>query len=440
MKERGILLPVFSLPSNYGIGDFGHEAYEFVDILSENGIGYWEILPINACTHGAPYSPISYYALNEDYISLDKLVDSGLIEKTRKRTSKDRIIRNDFKDKYFREAFKKSKKIRNSEEYKSFTKNREIRKYAEYMSEKSNHSKEFYLFLQYIAYTQWMELKNYANSKGVKILGDMPAYPPFKSVETKYNEKYYNKKLESGAPPDYYNDNGQKWGSYIYDIKAIKATRYKYIIERYKYYLKLFDKVRVDYFRGYDSFFAIPLGKPGSEGKYMDGLGYKFFDALLKEVNKDDIIIEDLGDIREETVALREHYNFTRQKILQFAIDLYGCYDKDNDSENVLLLPGNHDCHTIYGWYLSLSDDEKECLKRFLANNQCNNININHGVMEYCLKCCRANLVIVSAQDLLGLDDSARINYPGTINKENWTWKLNSFDEIRARIGDFRLY
>ena len=145
MKEKGILLPIFSLPSKYGIGDFGNEAYEFIDILSENNVKYWEILPINAC-NGLPYSPISYYALNEDYISIDKLIEYGLIKQANTREDSDRAVYDDFKEKYYIEAFKNFKP---SEGYEKFAKNSEIKKYAKYMSEKEGKSKEYYLFLQY---------------------------------------------------------------------------------------------------------------------------------------------------------------------------------------------------------------------------------------------------------------------------------------------------
>ena len=142
MKEKGILLPIFSLPSKYGIGDFGKEAYEFIDILSENGMTYWEILPINACNR-LPYSPLSYYALEEDYISLDKLEEWGLIEKTETREVKDRAIYDDFKEKYYKQAFNNFKK---NKEYKEFIKNKEINEYAKYMSSIKGEKKEYYLF------------------------------------------------------------------------------------------------------------------------------------------------------------------------------------------------------------------------------------------------------------------------------------------------------
>ncbi len=441
MKERGILLPIFSLPSKYGIGDFGNEAFEFIDILSENGIKYWELLPINACSNGLPYSPISYYALNEEYISLDKLKEYGLINRIEKRENTDRVIYDNFKEKYYKKAFKKFKK---DEKYQRFIKNENINQYAEYMSEKKQESKEYYLFLQYILYKQWSELKKYANSKNVEIIGDMPVYPAFDSAETKNNPKYFEMKdgkftFEAGTPPDYFNNDGQKWGSPVYNIENIKKSKYKYLVNRFKYYLKLFDKVRVDYFRGYDSFFKIPIGKSGREGFYVDGVGYGFFDELFKykTMKIENLIIEDLGDIREETVRLREHYGFTRQKILQFSLDLDNLWDRDNEAENVLVFPGNHDCSTIYGWYKTLDDEHKEKLKEFLRRNECYDINVNIGIMQYTMKC-RAKIAIITVQDILGLDDSARINVPGTESKNNWSWKLIDFEEFKQRVKDFK--
>ncbi len=439
MKEKGVLLPIFSLPSKYGIGDFGYEAYEFIDILSENNIAYWEILPINECDD-LPYSPTSYYALEEDYISLDKLKDAGLIKEVETRENKDRVIHDDFKEKYYKEAYKNFSR---KKEYREFIKNKEIQEYAEFKSKRTGNTKAYHLFLQYIIYTQWMELKEYANSKNVRIIGDMPVYPVFDSAETKYHPECFEMEngkftYEAGTPPDYFNSDGQKWNSPVYNVENMRKDNFSYLVKRFKYHLHLFDKIRVDYFRGYDSFFRIPIGKTGKEGEYVDGVGYSFFDELFKDykVNKDNIIIEDLGDIREETVALREHYGFTRQKILQFTIDLYNFYDKDNAAENVLVFPGNHDCQTIHGWYKTLSDDCKWRLKEFLRRNGCNDINVNIGIMQYSLKC-KARISIVTIQDILGLDDSARINIPGTQSEDNWSWKLIDFNDFKERIKDF---
>ena len=439
MKERGILLPIFSLPSKYGIGDFGNEAYEFIDILSENGIKYWQILPINACDK-LPYSPLSYYALEENYISLDKLKEAKLIKNPKEREQTNRAKYDNYKEKYYKEAFKNFKPTK---EYEKFIKNIEIEQYAEFISKEKKVKKEYVLFLQFILNKQWMKLKKYANSKNVEIIGDMPVYPVFNSAETKYNPECFEIEngeftFEAGTPPDYFNSDGQKWGNPVYNIENIKKNKYKYIIKRFKYYLKLFNKVRVDYFRGYDSFFKIPLGKSGKEGFYADGLSYPFFDKLFENnIKVEDLIIEDLGDIREETVTLREHYGFTRQKIFQFALDFYNIYDKDNESENVVIFPGSHDCQTIHGWYKTLSNEDKERLKEFLRRNHCNDINVNIGTMEYCMKC-KAKIAIISVQDVLGLDDSARINMPGTDSENNWTWKLIDFNDFKERIKDFK--
>lgn len=440
MKEKGILLPIFSLPSKYGIGDFGKEAYEFVDILSENGMQYWEILPINSC-NGLPYSPISYYALEEDYISLDKLKEYGLIENPETREIKDRAVYDDFKEKYYKKAFRNFKK---DKQYKEFAKNKEIKKYAEFMRKTNGESKAYYVFLQYILYKQWMELKDYANSKNIQIIGDMPIYPNFNSVETKYHPECFEMKngkftFESGTPPDYFNSNGQKWNTPVYNVEKMKKDNFKYLVNRFKYHLKLFDKVRVDHFRGYDSYFKIPIGKSGKEGFYADGVSYGFFDELFKDENVkvENLIIEDLGDIREETVKLREHYGFTRQKILQFSIDLDKLYDKDNEEENLLVFPGTHDCQTIHGWYKTLNDEYKEKFKKFLRKNECCDTNVNIGTMQYCLKC-KARIAIITVQDILGLDDSARINMPGVESNDNWSWKLRNFEDFRERIKDFK--
>ena len=156
----------------------------------------------------------------------------------------------------------------------------------------------------------------------------------------------------------------------------------------------------------------------------------------IPNINVDNLIVEDLGEIRKETIDLRKHYGFTRQKILQFSIDLDNLYDKDNEDENVLVFPGNHDCNTIYGWYKTLSPDYQWKLKEFLRRNECYDININIGFMQYLSKC-KAKMPIIMVQDILGLDESSRINVPGTESANNWSWKLVDFEDFRNRIRDF---
>ncbi len=433
MKEKGVLLPIFSLPSKYGIGDFGYEAYEFIDILSENNIEYWEILPIND-SHQLPYSPISYYALDINFISLDKLKDMKLIENPEFKEKSSRITYDKFKVKYYKEAYNN---FVQTEEYEYFKENKKIIQYAKYMNETTGEPQEYYIFLQYILDMQWKELKEYANSKNIKIIGDMPIYPAFNSCEVKFNSECFeleNGKMVymAGTPADYFNEDGQKWGNPIYNFEKIKEYQYMYLLDRYKEYLKRFDIIRIDHFRAYDSFFRIPINGTAKNGYYTDGPSYGFFDELFKFTTSERFIIEDLGDIREETIKLREHYNFTRQKIFQYTIDLEKLIDNE-EIENIVIYPGNHDCHTILGWYKNLKFKEKIKLRRFLNKHKCNFLNINRGIIEYCLKS-KAKIAIIAVQDILNLDDSARINLPGNSGIENWSWEMLDFNEFRKKV------
>lgn len=440
MKEKGIILPIFSLPSKYGIGDFGNEAYEFIDILSNNNIKYWEILPINACRK-LPYAPISYYALNEDYISPDKLQEKGLIKNPKQREISSKAIYDDYKEKYFIEAFNN---FSIDEKYIEFIKSEEINQYAEYMSSIKGLNKNYYLFLQYILFEQWNSIKEYANSKNVEIIGDMPIYPAFDSVETTFNLKYFqtevgNFKFESGTPPDFYSKTGQKWNTPVYNVQQIKEDGFSYLIKRYNYYLKLFDKIRIDHFRGYDSFYKIPIGELGTQGYYEDGVSYDFFNELFKnqDITPEKFIVEDLGDIRKETIELRDFYGFTGQKMLQTSIDLEKMIDNYNIIDNIMVLPGNHDSSTVCSWYNNLDYKDKEKLKTFLQNNNCLDSNINYGLIQYCFKS-KSRIIMVTVQDILELDDDSRINIPGVTNSKNWTWKLKDFSDFRKNIIKYR--
>lgn len=440
MKEKGIILPIFSLPSKYGIGDFGNEAYEFIDILSNNNIKYWGILPINTCRK-LPYAPISYYALNEDYISPDKLQEKGLIKNPQQREISSKAIYDDYKEKYFIEAFNN---FSIDEKYIEFIKSEEINQYAEYMSSIKGLNKNYYLFLQYILFEQWNSIKEYANSKNVEIIGDMPIYPAFDSVETTFNLKYFqteagNFKFEAGTPPDFYSKTGQKWNTPVYNVQQIKEDGFSYLIKRYNYYLKLFDKIRIDHFRGYDSFYKIPIGELGTQGYYEDGVSYDFFNELFKnqDITPEKFIVEDLGDIRKETIELRDFYGFTGQKMLQTSIDLEKMIDNYNIIDNIMVLPGNHDSSTVCSWYNNLDYKDKEKLKTFLQNNNCLDSNINYGLIQYCFKS-KSKIIMVTVQDILELDDDSRINIPGVTNSKNWTWKLKDFSDFRKNIIKYR--
>ncbi|MBR2787255.1 MAG: 4-alpha-glucanotransferase [Clostridia bacterium] len=444
MKEKGVILPIFSLPSKYGIGDFGNEAYEFIDILSENNINYWQILPINACDK-LPYAPLSYYALDENYLSLDKLKEQGLIKNPKARDSGNRVVYDNFKVEYYKEAVNN---FNENAEYGKFIELKEINEYAEYMSTVSSESKKYYLVVQYMLYNQWMDIMKYAHSKNVKIIGDMPMYPAFNSVETKCHPEYFQMndgkfEFEAGTPPDSFSSTGQRWGIPVYNVKNIKKDKYEYLVKRTSYYLKLFDKIRIDHFIGYDHFYKIPIGKFEEKGFYEDGVSYGFFDELFKNkhIKVEDLIVEDLGNLREETIKLKERYGFMGQKMLQSTTDLENFFNVKNDTdveENVMLLPGNHDCRTLNSWYKLLSDEDKKKLQNCLKKYNCYyNEDINIGIIKYCFSS-NAKIVMVTIQDILGLDDTARINVPGVNLAKNWSWKLTDFSTFKEKIKNFK--
>lgn len=431
--EKGVLLPIFSLPSKYGIGDFGYEAYEFIDILNENNICYWQILPINACDK-LPYSPISFFALNEDYISIDKLVEMKLLENVPQKPKSSRITYDNFKEKLYKIAFKN---FVPNEEMEKFGKRIRIREYAKYMSEKYGDGEDFYIFLQYILDIQWRELKKYANDKNVKIIGDMPIYPSYDSAEVKYNSANFeleNGKMEfvSGAPPDEVTITGQKWGHPLYNFKHIKDENYKYFTQKFYEYLERFDYIRIDHFKAFDMFFKIPVNGDPKDGHYAPGPGAEFFDELTKTVDNDRIIVEDLGNIRQETEDLKNRYNFTGMKLLHYSINLKERKDTMLDSNRVVYT-GNHDNNTTVGWYKSLKLMDKINLRIFLRKHGCKNKKINIALMNYAFSL-PVRMCIVPVQDILGLDENSRINLPGVEKVDNWSWELIDFEDLRKEI------
>lgn len=434
--KKGILLPIFSLPSKYGIGDFGYEAYEFIDILSNNKIDYWEILPINSC-FDSPYSPRSYYALNENFISLDKLKERGLIHSSINiDNTKDRIDYNNLdKDKYVYEAYCNFKI---DDAYINFIQNKEIQNYATFMSDNTLRDEEYYLFIQYMLYIEWNELLTYAHQKNVCIIGDMPVYPDFNSAEVKYNKKYYqlneNNTLDyvSGAPADIFNSKGQKWGHPLYHFQNLKNNKYNYLINRFLHFNNLFDITRIDNFKTYEKYYKIPANGNANEGNYEDGPAYDFFNELFKYTTSDKYIVEDLGDVTDQTLKIRDFYNLKGMKIIQYNMD-------PSTNNNTVIYTGNHDCNTIMGWYNNLSDEDKNTVNSILDNNNIPSGKINNRMINYVIKLSSQNdFVIIPVQDILGLDSDGRINLPGIVDNSNWSWRLKDFDEFKTKIAELK--
>jgi 4-alpha-glucanotransferase len=482
MRRSGILLPIFSLPSNYGIGTFGKEAYEFVDFLVKSKEAFWQILPIGPTSYGdSPYQSFSAFAGNPYFIDLDLLSEEGLLKKSQiekfdfgnnenyidygimyeSRYKVLKIAYNNKNASYEKKlkAFKELNKcwifdyalFMAIKDYNNgapwnkwdkaikFRKPEAMKKYS-YLLKKEI---EFYIFLQFLFYNQWGNLKNYANKKGIKIIGDIPIYVAEDSSDIWANTKLFMLDDEllpekvSGCPPDLFSKTGQLWGNPIYNWEQLKTEGYRWWVERVQASLNLFDMIRIDHFRGFESYWAIPYGdKTAVNGKWEKGAGIEVFDAIKKALGEIDVIAEDLGYITDEVRELLNECNFPGMKVMQFAFDPSGDseYLPHNYNKNIVVYTGTHDNDTIKGWFSSLKKEEKEFCKKYTGMK---NADDNWAFVK-CAISSVADTVILQMQDILNSGEEARINIPSTIGT-NWKWRIrkeNMSDELAKKIKD----
>lgn len=493
-RSSGILLHISSLPGDYGIGDFGKEAYKFVDFLADSGQKLWQILPLGPTGYGnSPYQCYSAFAGNFIFIDLEQFLNeycitkeeleaikeennkgkadySGVnIKKERclkklslkffQRVSKDRELRKDFK-KFMEEnsfwldnyslymVFKEKFCGRPWNTWPQKYRNKNIKKIE--LSENEKERFDYYRFAQYIFYKQWFKLKEYANRKGVRIIGDIPIFVATDSADTWGCKKIFQftksgkPKKVAGCPPDYFSRKGQLWGNVVYNWKEIEKTGYQWWVERISFSLKIYDVLRIDHFRGFESYWSIRSGKKDAvKGKWEKGPGMRLFRALEKKLGSIPLIVEDLGYLTPPVKRLLRRTGYPGMKVFQFAFE-----NEDNEylphkySRNCVAYAGTHDNDTIVGWYNSLDPVKKyrcdEYLKKWLTERGRDFWNpINWRVIET-LWSSEAGIVIIQMQDLLGLGSEARMNIPGTVG-DNWNWMLekNSVNEgIRKRLAE----
>lgn len=499
-KQRGILLPIASLPGDHGIGDFGRFGYMFADMLNEAGIKLWQILPLNPVGFGnSPYQPFSSYAGEHNYINIDLLFDKGLLDERPPhfRDSEERIdygAVTEYKERYFKEAFSRYVP---DEGYSEFIKNDWAYLYAVFFTLKkinglrcwnewpceqqkiiskllpyrdniplllekapgilSSLCKEekidedaffkdidYELFLQYMFYIQWMDLKKYVNAKGIKIIGDIPFYPGIDSLDVWSNQDCFlmgadaKPSFVAGVPPDFFSETGQRWGNPIYDWDHLEKTGFKFWLDRLKGGNRMFDIIRLDHFRAFDTYWKINADcETAIDGEWVEAPGYKFFDKMFEEIPDIEIIAEDLGDLRPEVLVLRDHYNFCGMKVIQFTTDPLNRDDDLDDVEQSVLYTGTHDNQTIFAWYLDLTQEQKDAVIEELNKNGFTDYEIQWKMIQRALRS-PARIAIVTMQDILGLDDSARLNKPSTLGGGNWEWKLASFEEFGYQISRIR--
>lgn len=462
MRKAGILMPVASLPSNYGIGDFGRGSFEFIDYMSSCGVKVWQILPLNPLGYGnSPYQPYSSFAGDELYIDLEQLKENGLLSDLPEAFQKDssqiqyEAVRA-YKETYFKKAFSR---FVPDDEYRLFTEQRWVCDYAvfltlkkknnlkcwnEWIPEHKNWIKDhafdisiyeehirYEMFLQYLFYIQWMRVKQYANEQGIEIMGDIPFYVGIDSLDVWANQEEFLLDTDgrpvfiAGVPPDYFSADGQRWGNPIYNWKLMRENGFKFWIERYGYNSGLFDIIRIDHFRAFDTYWNIPASCPTAvEGEWILAPGYELFDSLLSEYPDAKIVAEDLGDMRPEVYELREHYQFPGMKIIQFTFDPMEHNNSFADRKNMIVYTGTHDNETIRGWFEHQTKTARRAAELELYARGFEEETIAKQFVQFTLNNL-ADTAILPMQDILGLGNEGRMNTPGTLGSPNWEWRLS---------------
>lgn len=467
MRKAGVLLPIASLPSSYGIGDFGPTSYQFVDKIYECGFKIWQILPLNPLGYGnSPYQPYSSKAMDELYISLEMLEEEKLIKKAKKKNARSTKIDYEevrlFKQTYLKEAFNN---FIPNQDYQDFIAQKWVYEYAVFLAfKKANQMKcwnewpkeykefikgdktvpealkeavSYEMFVQYILYTQWMKLRAYANKKGIEMMGDIPFYVGIDSLDVWSHQKMFLLDADgypsfvAGVPPDYFSETGQRWGNPIYDWEKMEKDGFAFWLDRLSYSSKIYDIIRIDHFRAFDTYWKIPSSCPTAiEGEWVEAPGYALFDKVYETYPDINIVAEDLGELRPEVLVLRDHYNLAGMRIIQFSFDPY---NKMEDRENLLVYTGTHDNESLRDWYTSQSADFKKMTRRFFKKHKYTYGKMNDNMMMYTLDT-KANLAILPMLDILHKNNSCRLNTPGTVGNPNWQWKLKDFKEFEEKM------
>jgi len=484
-RMSGILLHPSSLPGPDGIGDIGPEAYEWVNFLVQSGCNLWQLLPLGPTGYGdSPYQCFSAFAGNPFLISSTLLIDEGLLllEDLQDRPDfstesvdfgpviqwklklLDRAY-NNFVQKQPEEITEKFQQFIIQEQdwlfdFALFMAIKEVngglswdywddglrkrdRKALKNFQDENKTLIESHMFKQFLFFTQWTGLKNYANDQGIKIIGDIPIFISFDSSdawsnpELFYFDEDFKPTVVAGVPPDYFSATGQLWGNPLYRWEVHKQDRYKWWLKRINSTLKLFDFIRLDHFRGFVNYWEVPAGNETAEiGQWLPGPGADFFEVMQNELGVLPIIAEDLGEISTDVYKLRDQFDLPGMKILQFAFssDPEDPFLPHNYPVNCVAYTGTHDNDTVLGWYQSAPVEEKDFCRRYLARS---GENISWDLIRAVWSSV-AKITIAPLQDFLGLGTEARMNYPGRPSG-NWSWRvlphqINS--ELAQRINE----
>lgn len=470
-REAGVLLPISALPSPYGIGSFSKEAYDFVDMLSNADQSVWQILPLCPTAYGdSPYQSPASFGGNPYYISLDKLCEKGFLKKD----DLTQYSHNEQKVDYGRlyverypllyEAFSKFKVSSHSEDYHTFLEENRwwLEDTALFMAIKKSlfgaplrafpkellqrqpdalkaakrelsEEIDFWRFLQYEFFSQWKELKTCANSKGIKIMGDLPIYVSADSAEVwSRPELFYldeNRRPLSvaGCPPDGFSPAGQLWGNPLYAWEQHKEDGFSWWINRISRGLSNCDILRIDHFRGFESYYSVPFGAENAKnGSWKRGAGEELFRAVRDKLGDVELIAEDLGFMTEEVHRLRDRFGFAGMKILQFGFNGEDEYLPYEYTENSVAYTGTHDNPTLLEWLETLSLEGESRLRGYLRDWNTPKNSLSEKAIALAMMS-RSRLCIIPVQDYLNVGAEGRINRPAT-SEGNWSWRMKKED------------
>ena len=480
MRESGILLHITSLPGAYGIGTMGKEAFRFIDFLKKAGQSLWQILPLNPTGYGdSPYQSCSTFAGNHYLIDLEALVEEGLLlpeepesiqwEDTAGRVSFGRQYDNRLK--VLRLAYDR---FPGSEEFQKFCQENSswLSDFGLFMGLKEKYSGKpwyqwdnalkrrepdaiwsarqelkdqirFYSFVQFLFYRQWTALHSYAGENGIRIIGDVPIYVPRDSVEVWSSPELFqlDEKLDpvkvAGCPPDAFTADGQLWGNPLYDWDAMESDGYAWWIRRLGAAGKLYDIVRMDHFRGLESYWAVPAeDDTARNGQWVKGPGMKFVSAVKEALPELSMIAEDLGYLTQEVLELRDNSGYPGMKVLEFAFDSRepSDYLPHTYGKNTVCYTGTHDNMTMRQWF--------ETAPREAVKYACEYLNLSEseGLVWGVIRAAMASVsdtCVIQMQDYLDLGAEARMNFPGTLSCANWTWRMapgSTTDALAERI------
>lgn len=464
----GVLLPVFSLPSSYGIGTLGKAAYDWIDFLHRAGQRLWQVLPIGPTSYAdSPYQSFSAFAGNPYFIDLEMLCEEGLLckEDCSDLDVAEYDTKIDYAKQYrlrysiLRKAFKH---FHAEEQLRAFCAEHEwVHDYALFMAIKDEQQGvpwtqwpiplrmrderalekkrkelqekvEYYIFLQMLFFAQWKKLACYAKERGVSIVGDIPIYVAMDSADTWANPGLFQLDEQcqptavAGCPPDAFTADGQLWGNPLYRWDVMGDDGYQWWLNRLRASLELFDAIRIDHFRGFERYYAVPYGEDTARnGTWVDGPGKAFIAAIKRAFPTGQIIAEDLGFLTQEVKELLSYSGFPGMKIIQFAFDSRETSDyiPFKYPRNCVVYTGTHDNETMLGWLENVSSESLRYAKTYLMcegadKDRCVDLFIALALSS------AANWAVIPMQDWLHLGNEARINTPATIG-ENWRWRMS---------------